>query len=153
MQTLGEQLAPLLGAGMAVYLAGELGSGKTTLVRGILRGFGHTGEVPSPTYALIADYDCAPFSIYHLDLYRLHGPAAAEDIGIRDYFDARSLCLVEWPERLRLPVPDLLVMLTIRGRSRQVRFQCRGPSATGLRMGIEKIHENSILKKISPCKL
>lgn len=146
MQTLGGQLAPLLTAGMAVHLAGELGSGKTTLVRGILRGLGHAGEVPSPTYALIADYDCAPFPIYHLDLYRLQNRVQAEGIGIRDYFDTQALCLVEWPERLVLPPPDLLIRLAICGHGRRLCLECGGPAAAQLRVGIEKIHKKNKLR-------
>ena len=144
MQAMGGQLAPLLGAGMAVHLRGALGSGKTTLVRGILRGLGHVGEVPSPTYALVADYDCAPFPVYHLDLYRLAG-AQAEGIGIRDYLDGRALCLVEWPERASLPQPDLLVGIEIRARGRRVGLCPSGPMAARLRSGIEKMCKNNIL--------
>ena len=122
MQALGVRLATILGPGMSVYLQGELGSGKTTLARGILRGLGHSGAVPSPGYMLVMDYDCASFPVYHLDLYRLAAAAQAEEIGLRDYFSATALCLVEWPERLPLPAPALRVQLWLRGRGRLLRF-------------------------------
>jgi tRNA threonylcarbamoyladenosine biosynthesis protein TsaE len=91
--------------GQAVYplvvgLRGELGSGKTTWARAMLRGLGYRGRVPSPTYTLLEHYACDGLTVVHLDLYRLGGDAELENLGLRDWLaDPRSWVLVEWPER------------------------------------------------------
>jgi len=110
----GEQLAAQLSAGMTVFLEGTLGAGKTTITRGILQGFGHSGAVKSPTYTLVEPYENVSPTIYHFDLYRLGDPEELEYMGIRDYFSAQSLCIVEWAERGQgvLPEPDVIVSLS-----------------------------------------
>ena len=119
---LGRALAAACSAGMAVYLRGTLGAGKTTLTRGMARGLGHHGAVKSPTYTLLEPYlDLRP-RLYHFDLYRLDDPQELEFMGIRDYFDAQALIVVEWPERGHgfLPAPDLEITIAVTGRARQV---------------------------------
>ena len=104
-------------AGLQVQLAGDLGAGKTSLVRATLRALGHAGRVRSPTYTLVEPYtvDTAhgELQLYHFDLYRFTDPAEWADAGFREYFDAGAVCLVEWPQRAGtlLGVPDLVLTL------------------------------------------
>jgi tRNA threonylcarbamoyladenosine biosynthesis protein TsaE len=127
MEAVGARLAPLLRAGDRVFFSGDLGAGKTTLIRGILRGLGYTGPVKSPTFTLVESYTVAGLEFYHFDLYRLEDPEELETIGIRDYMDGHGVCLVEWPERGRnmLGVPDVEVVITIQDSGRGLRLSGR----------------------------
>ena len=124
MEALGASIAPVLSPGLVVYLHGELGAGKTTLVRGILRGLGHHGNVKSPTYTLVEPYPLAGRTVYHFDLYRVQDPEELEFLGIRDYLGGQSLCLVEWAERggSIMPTPDLDITIERNGDERRVRL-------------------------------
>ncbi|WP_213767241.1 tRNA (adenosine(37)-N6)-threonylcarbamoyltransferase complex ATPase subunit type 1 TsaE [Caballeronia sp. dw_19] len=110
--------------GLQVQLIGDLGAGKTTLVRATLRALGHAGRVRSPTYTLVEPYSLAtetgPLELYHFDLYRFADPAEWADAGFREYFDAGAICLVEWPQRAGglLGVPDLEFTLEQEGEGR-----------------------------------
>ncbi len=121
---LGNRLALILEPGLFAALSGDLGSGKTTLTRGILRGLGYQGKVKSPTYTLVEPYNLSRLDLYHFDFYRLNDPQEWVDAGFRDYFDSRNVCLVEWPERVRdlLPVPDLKIALSVEGDGRRIRI-------------------------------
>lgn len=121
---LGAQLAQVLEPGMFVALSGNLGSGKTTLTRGILRGLGHAGKVKSPTYTLVELYNLSRLDLYHFDFYRFKDQQEWLDAGFGDHFDARNLCVVEWPERAGdlLPVPDLKITLHMEGDGRRIRI-------------------------------
>jgi tRNA threonylcarbamoyladenosine biosynthesis protein TsaE len=96
-----------------VFLGGELGSGKTTWVRGFLRALGISEHIKSPTYTLIERYEPAALVVVHLDLYRLSGPEELEPLGLRELYAPRHLWLIEWPDRgeAQLPDPDLRLQL------------------------------------------
>ena len=118
-------------SGAVVFLQGNLGMGKTTVSRGVMRGMGHEGAVKSPTYTIVEPYEHLSPSVYHFDLYRLGDPEELEYLGIRDYFGGQSLCLIEWPERGEgiLPPPDLNLDLSPEGEGR--RLTCRAHTALG----------------------
>lgn len=121
----GECLGRALRGHGRVYLEGELGAGKTTLARGILRAHGHRGAVKSPTYTLVEPYELNGTRIHHFDLYRLGDPEELEFIGGRDLLAEEALCLIEWPERGEgwLPTPDLVVTLALADTGREVRLE------------------------------
>lgn len=110
---LASQLVEALPEGGLVFLHGDLGAGKTTLTRGIIRALGYSGPVRSPTYTLVERYPTEPHQICHFDLYRMGHPEELEFIGARDDLVAGNLCLVEWPERAEgwLRQPDVEVYL------------------------------------------
>lgn len=118
---LGARLAHALAPGMFLALRGDLGSGKTTLTRGLLRGLGHAGKVKSPTYTLVEHYKPSTLDLYHFDFYRFANAEEWSDAGFRDYFDGHNICVVEWPERVasQLPPADLEIMLTVEGEGRR----------------------------------
>ncbi|MBV8649728.1 tRNA (adenosine(37)-N6)-threonylcarbamoyltransferase complex ATPase subunit type 1 TsaE [Paludibacterium sp.] len=118
------QFARALAPGLVVYLHGDLGAGKTSFARGLLRGLGYQGKVKSPTYALVESYPLAAFTLHHFDLYRFADPEEWEDAGFRDYFGADAVCLVEWPEKAQglLPPADLILSLDVADTGRRYRF-------------------------------
>ena len=125
MERLGGKIADQFPNGGMVYLNGDLGVGKTTLVRGLLRHIRFKGIVKSPTYTLVEEYQLNNRTIYHFDLYRLGDPEELEYIGGRDYWYSDSLCLVEWPEKALgfLPEADLIVNITYQGEGRIVEVE------------------------------
>ncbi|HYE96933.1 MAG TPA: tRNA (adenosine(37)-N6)-threonylcarbamoyltransferase complex ATPase subunit type 1 TsaE [Rubricoccaceae bacterium] len=123
---LGARLAAHLGPGDVVALYGDLGAGKTHLVKGIARGLGVDAEdVSSPTFTLVNEYAGAAFPVYHLDAYRTERPEELLDFGAEEYLDGDGLCLVEWPERMEalLPARTLRLRLThLDANRRRVEF-------------------------------
>ncbi len=135
---LGARLAAAAAEGGMLFLRGELGAGKTTLVRGLLRALGHAGSVRSPTYTLVESYEVGGRAIHHLDLYRLADPEELEFLGLRELLDGRALCLVEWPERGAgiLPAPDLELELDYLGSGRRVRLRAHGARGEAMLAGL-----------------
>jgi tRNA threonylcarbamoyladenosine biosynthesis protein TsaE len=118
----GAQLARELQPGMTFYLEGDLGAGKTTLVRGMLRALGYAGRVKSPTYTLTEIYSLPAFDLYHFDLYRMHDPREWLDAGFRELADSDTVKLIEWPDRAAgwLPQADVRVKLQVEDSGREV---------------------------------
>ncbi len=115
------QLAGAVEPGTIVFLRGPLGAGKTTLARAFLKARGFRGQVRSPTYTLVESYP----GVAHFDLYRLADPEELEWIGLRDYLDGETVCLVEWPEKGKgvLPPPDLEILLEPKDSGRQLSME------------------------------
>jgi len=131
---LGAALAPHLAPGVLIALRGELGAGKTTLVRGMLRALGHAGRVKSPTYALVEVYELSRLFLYHFDFYRFHDPSEWIEAGFRDIFNGQNVCLVEWPERARgqLPPADLEITLELTEPGRLAKLAAFSPAGERL---------------------
>jgi len=126
-RALGARLARVIEPGLALYFHGDLGSGKTTLARGLLRGLGYQGRVRSPTYTLVELYTISRLNLYHFDFYRFKDPEEWRDAGFNEYFNDASVCLVEWPEKAAglLPAADLDIALALAGDGRDLRV-CAG---------------------------
>ncbi|MGQ9658968.1 MAG: tRNA (adenosine(37)-N6)-threonylcarbamoyltransferase complex ATPase subunit type 1 TsaE [Thermochromatium sp.] len=131
---LGARLASALRPPCILFLDGELGTGKTTLTRGILRGLGYQGAVRSPTYTLVESYALTGLDLHHFDLYRLGDPEELDYLGLRDLLGRDSVWVVEWPERGAglLPHPDLRIRLIHRERGRQLTLIALSPSGEAL---------------------
>jgi tRNA threonylcarbamoyladenosine biosynthesis protein TsaE len=121
----GSQLAASLSPGIIFYLYGPLGAGKTTFVRGFLRGLGYQDKVKSPTYTLVEPYFFEDKKIFHFDFYRINDPRELQFIGLDEYFAADAICLIEWPEKALsvLPPPDLSAHIAIAGQGREMRLE------------------------------
>lgn len=131
---LGASLAPCIEPGLTIYLIGELGAGKTTLVRGLLRGLGFEGRVKSPTFTLVEVYEFSRLYLYHFDFYRFRDPQELGEAGFQEYFNPQSVCLVEWPEKSNraagLPAADLRVVLQVAGSGRNVSIFAESEAGT-----------------------
>lgn len=134
MVALGGEIGRACSGGGVLYLKGTLGMGKTTLSRGVIQAFGHQGAVKSPTYTLVEPYELEHQRVYHFDLYRLADPEELEYMGIRDYFEAGALCLVEWPDKGRgmIPAADLIISIEPEGRGRRISLLAE--TARGIEM-------------------
>ena len=124
-EAFGAELFKTLPSKCLVFLKGDLGAGKTTMVRGFLRAAGYTGVVKSPTYTLVEEYKIGSRNLFHFDLYRVVDPEELEWIGIRDYFDQDSICFIEWPDKGKgfLPEPDIFISLKTQGLGRSLTME------------------------------
>lgn len=149
-EALGALLAATLPPGCVLYLRGELGAGKTTLVRGLLRALGHEGTVKSPTYTLVEPYQIADRQVFHWDLYRLVDPEELEFLGLREQLDGSALLLIEWPERGRgeLPAADVEIILDYAGAGRTCRLEAC--SSTGQALLAKLADRGTAFSTLSP---
>lgn len=124
---LGAQLGKVLVPGLRVFLEGDLGTGKTTLVRGLLRGLGYADKVKSPTYTLVEEYSVSGLDLFHFDFYRFTRAEEYLDAGLDEYFAGDGICLVEWPRNAApyLPPADIAVSLAVAGEARTASIVAR----------------------------
>lgn len=113
MYVFGSELTRRCTPGAIIYLIGELGAGKTTIVRGILQALGYRGIVKSPTYTLVESYTFDHLVLHHFDLYRLQDPEELQFLGLSDYLTENAICLIEWPERAIHYLPKSTLCCTI----------------------------------------
>jgi tRNA threonylcarbamoyladenosine biosynthesis protein TsaE len=134
MIALGGRLAEACRGPAVIYLQGPLGAGKTTLVRGFMRGMGIGGAVKSPTYTLIEPYEAGSRRLYHLDLYRIHDAAELEYLGLRELQDGGAVILVEWPERGAgsLPSVDVSIGIDYTANGRRVTLEAHSDAGKSL---------------------
>jgi tRNA threonylcarbamoyladenosine biosynthesis protein TsaE len=127
-EALGAALAPAISCdeakGLVIWLTGDLGAGKTTTTRGLLRALGHTGNVKSPTYTLLEPYSVSRISLYHFDFYRFNQPDEFLDAGLDEYFAGDGVCLVEWADKALpyVPQPDIELRLAVDGAGRRAEL-------------------------------
>jgi tRNA threonylcarbamoyladenosine biosynthesis protein TsaE len=112
--TWGEKLSQFLEAGDVIGFFGDLGSGKTRTIRGICQGFGCGGEVHSPTFTIINEYQ-GKFPVYHFDLYRIESEQEIFDLGYEEYFYNEGICLIEWAERVQSLLPSNHIEIHLKG--------------------------------------
>jgi tRNA threonylcarbamoyladenosine biosynthesis protein TsaE len=136
MVTLACRLAAALPeSGFVMTLSGELGAGKTTLIRAVLRTLGVAGPIRSPTYTLVEPYDLPGRRAWHLDLYRIGDPGELEFLGVRDFDPANDLIFIEWPERGGDMTPDADLAIDIAAMADRARqIQCQAPGERGKRV-------------------
>lgn len=142
MEALAQRLAEVVEPPLVVFLEGDLGAGKTTLTRALVRGLGYRGRVKSPTYGLLEQYEAGGIHVLHLDLYRIADPGELEYLAITDLFGPQTLLVVEWPERggQFLPAVDLTIHIDHADKARQLRWEPHTPRACRL---LEALAEHS----------
>ena len=143
-EAFGAGLAGILGQAGLLTFSGQLGAGKTILIRGLMHALGHKGAVKSPTYTLVEPYDLGSRQVMHFDLYRLADPDELEFLGFRDYLDGSTLCLIEWPERGEhfLPPADLSLQLSVKAPGRQIYWQAHSDRGDRLSQQLAALFPN-----------
>ncbi len=139
---LGQRLGAVLRAGDVVLLTGELGAGKSVLARGIARGMGVTGPLPSPTFTLMAQHIGARCPLYHMDLYRLADEEEFFAAGLEEYAGGDGVAVIEWPERAMDALPERRLAITMHaindGQARQIRVCPQGGFPEDILTGLEE---------------
>jgi tRNA threonylcarbamoyladenosine biosynthesis protein TsaE len=127
-RAIGSEAAAIRTQGLVIALSGELGAGKTSLVRAALRAFGVTGPIKSPSFALVEPYVVSRLDFYHFDFYRLADPAEFAAAGFRDMFGPGAVCVIEWPEKAgpHLPATDLHITLRVIDEGRHAVLEAAG---------------------------
>lgn len=140
-------LAPYLRAPMIITLQGEIGAGKTTFVRALLRSLGIEGPIKSPTYTLLETYDLGTNLLHHFDLYRLVDDSELDFIGFRDYFQPNTLCCIEWPERMSLPPNqiDMALLLIRSGDGRTLYIRAKNEIVPTLRQCVQSFNPDPVI--------
>ena len=117
-------IAACLVSPLVLTFSGEIGTGKTTFIRAMLRSLGVHSAIKSPTFSLVESYQAGPLQIHHFDLYRIHDEAELDSIGFRDYFSANAVCCIEWPERAPryLSCVDVGFSLGLKGAGREMQI-------------------------------
>ena len=133
-----QQLASVLKPRLVVYLAGDLGAGKTTMTRGLLRAWGFAGTVKSPTYTLVESYELDGFKVEHFDLYRFQSPEEWLDAGLDELFDEHTIALIEWPQMATgfVPEADVTIQLGVQDAGRLCTIH---------------LHTETAQKMLAPC--
>lgn len=139
-QAFAQALAPCCQPPLQIHLSGELGSGKTTLVRALLRSLGISGAIKSPSYSLVEPYHLKALDIYHVDLYRLSHPEELEFIGWRDYQSEQAFFLIEWPQKAAgfLPAADLDCQLDVLAEGRMLKLEAKSDKGVNIITKIQK---------------
>ncbi len=129
-----QRMAQCLTAPLTLAFSGDIGAGKTTFIRAMLRGLGVTSPIKSPTFSLVETYSLNRLDIHHFDLYRIHEESELEYIGFRDYFSTNAVCCIEWPERADacLALTDVGFTLAINGAGRQMHVQSYSPAGVSM---------------------
>lgn len=140
-EALGRRVGRLAMPGLVVGLTGDLGAGKSVFARGVARGLGIEGRIPSPTFILLASYPTGRIPLHHADLYRLTEPDEAVSVGLDDVFGRDGVCVVEWADRFPelLPADLLDVRLKIDGDAREVELRAGGPLARAVLDGLAEV--------------
>lgn len=138
-QHVAENVALHLTSPLVLSFTGEIGAGKTTFIRAMIRALGIQSAIKSPTFSLVESYQCGPLSLHHFDLYRIHDETELEFIGFRDYFTPDSVCCVEWPERAKhfLEYVDVAFGFRLKGEGRELHARAVSSAGHNLLMSAE----------------
>lgn len=139
-EQLAKRLAACLVSPLIITFSGEIGAGKTTLIRAMLRSLGVQSAIKSPTFSLVESYQVENLHIHHFDLYRIHDESELDYIGFRDYFLENAICCIEWPERVisYLDQADVALSLGLKGAGREMHaraFSSAGASMLSCLLG------------------